>query len=246
MRIKLFTILFALLAISVMAQDQLKVEYEVKPYFEADKALPNMNITMHNSYYELIVDKNESNWDYIERLRNDQDEKEKGMISVSIENNSSGTLYKNIPEGIWVEDTKFDNKDYLIKDNLMEINWTISRESKTILGIKVQKATAVLDDEYKTKVTAWYAPKLVFRNGPEKFEGLPGLILELETEIIHENKGREGTTYTAIKLETLKSNKKIKVPSKGELVTSEELRAIQEASLEKMMEMYKSESVNKD
>lgn len=245
MKILFFTILISLFGIA-SAQDQLKLEYEITPFFETEKAMPNFTVTSKTSYYELIVDKNESNWDYIERLSNEQTLPEKGMMSASFEIKSFGTLYKDISKGIWIEDTQFNSTPYLIKGTLQEIDWKISRESKTILGIHVQKAEGKLDDKNKTQVTAWYAPKLNFKNGPAEFGGLPGLILELETEIKYENGDREGTTYKAIKLETLKSNKKIKIPTKGKEISDTEFKTIQQKYSEEMMKMYKSDGVNKD
>lgn len=245
MKIPFFIILISFLGIA-NAQDQLRIEYEITPFFETERAMPNFVVTSKTSYYELLVGKNESNWDYIERLSNEQILPEKGMMSASFEIKSLGTLYKNISKGTWIEDTQFNSTSYLIHGKLQEIDWKISRESKTILGIHVQKAEGMLDDKNKTQVVAWYAPKLNFKNGPGEFGGLPGLILELETEIKYENGDREGITYKAIKLETLKSNKKIKIPTKGKEISEKEFKTIQQKYSEEMMQKFKSDGVNKD
>ena len=78
----------------------------------------------------------------------------------------------------------FENKTYLIKDSLKNLDWTITKEKRNIAGFDVLKATTTMDDKYKTEVTAWYAPKLNFKNGPDEFWGLPGLILEIEFPFI--------------------------------------------------------------
>lgn len=246
MNIRILVVFFVLMGSFLWAQDQLKVEYEVKPFYESEEKMPNMVMIAKTSYFDLILSKDVSNWDYIERISNEQIEREPGMMYSVFEMKSFGTLHKNISNGVYIEGTEMDNVKYLINGELPKIDWKITRETKQILDFQVQKATAVLDDQYNTKVTAWYAPQLAFKNGPDKYWGLPGLILEIETEIAHESGSREGASYKAVKLSVLKSNKAIKEPTKGEGVTEEEFKQIQEERMAKMMEMFKSEAVDKD
>lgn len=65
------------------------------------------------------------------------------------------------------------------------VKWTITRESKNILGWKCYKATGkVIDPEAENKLTpptiAWFCPELGLRGGPTAYTTLPGMILELE------------------------------------------------------------------
>ncbi len=227
----------------LFSQEKLRVEYEITPFYEP-AVKEAFTVTALVSFYELIVDKDESQYDYLDRIDNTQKDPSEG-ISGTMQIRSLGTLYKNTKDGVWIEDTKFENKAYLIKDSLKKLDWKITKEKKSIAGFEVLKATAKMDDNYNTEVTAWYSPKLNFKSGPDKFWGLPGLILEVESEIKYEDGGREGTKYTAVKVEIISSDKKIKVPSKGIETNQADFEKMQEDHFNKMMEMYKG-GVDKD
>lgn len=58
-----------------------------------------------------------------------------------------------------------------------EFKWQLHNESKKILDYNCKKATV----KYRGReFIAWYATEVPINNGPYVFEGLPGLILELE------------------------------------------------------------------
>ena len=225
-----------------IAQNQLKVEYEVLPYYESNEKSPFEVIAL-SSIYELIVDQEESQYNFIEKIDNTQKEPSQGM-SATLQVRSTGTLYKNTKNGTWTEDKKFENKTYLISDSLKVLDWKITKERKNIAGFDLLKATATMNDKNKTQVTAWYAPKLNFKNGPDQFWGLPGLILEVETEIKYEDGGREGNKYVETKVEVVQS--KIKIPTKGEKISQKDFKEMQENQYKKMMEIYKDSGVDKD
>lgn len=57
-----------------------------------------------------------------------------------------------------------------------DFNWKLEEGSKKVLNYDCKKATLA----YAGRVyTAWYAKEIPIYNGPYKFEGLPGLILEM-------------------------------------------------------------------
>ncbi len=67
---------------------------------------------------------------------------------------------------------------FLGKDNLQNWNWNITDETKIIEGFTCKKAKSVwLGYEY----TAWYTEDIGVAIGPDRFDGLPGLILYLYT-----------------------------------------------------------------
>lgn len=69
-------------------------------------------------------------------------------------------------------------------------NWNILSESKKIDNYLCYKATCTesytaRDGKTKERViTAWFCPELPYSFGPLEFNGLPGLILELEKTVI--------------------------------------------------------------
>lgn len=65
---------------------------------------------------------------------------------------------------------------YEIQQDFPSLDWNITEETKEIGGYHVQQAKAT----YKGRdYVAWFAPDLPFSYGPWKFNGLPGLILEV-------------------------------------------------------------------
>src|SRR5690606_15422895 len=142
------------------------------------------------------------------------------------------------------EEVKSFSKDYLVKDSLSELSWQITKEAKDILEVNVQKATYI-DEENGVELIAWYAPKLNFKNGPDEYWGLPGLILEIEAITHFDDGSKMSRTYTATKIEALKSNKKIVQPTKGMVVTQAKLNQINQENFEKMRQMHEG-GVDKD
>ncbi|MGB3466297.1 MAG: GLPGLI family protein, partial [Cyclobacteriaceae bacterium] len=112
-----------------------------------------------------------------------------------------------------------------------ERRWKITTEQKEILGFTCRKA--VLDDS--TEVVAWYTSEIPTSSGPETFNGLPGIILELEME----NK-----TITAIDAEEA-SDITIEIPEKGKKVTATQFEKIVEKKMKEMQnEFQRTEGSN--
>lgn len=240
-------IFIALLGISLTAQDQLKVEYELtepEENFRTPDLPPGIVIKIPKRYFELMLNKEESIWKSIERINNEQNEADKGTMVARISFPPTGAFYKNVKDKIKVQEVEAYSKDYLVKDSLSEFNWKITKENKEILGIHVQKATFD-DQEYSRELIAWYAPKLNFKNGPDEYWGLPGLILEIEVITHFDDDSKSSQTYFATNIETLKSNKKIAQPTKGIVVTQDELNQIQQTNFERMIKMQE-QGVDKD
>jgi GLPGLI family protein len=68
-----------------------------------------------------------------------------------------------------------NGKMFSVEEKIPIINWTITQETKEMMGVQCQKA--VCDFKGRT-YEAWFCSQLPYNNGPWKLGGLPGLILE--------------------------------------------------------------------
>lgn len=86
------------------------------------------------------------------------------------------SIYKDYQEKELVLAEQVFQYELKYKQELKQMDWQIQPESKEILGFNVQKATGTFSGR---SYEAWFAPELPFLDGPYKFNGLPGLILEI-------------------------------------------------------------------
>ncbi|SHL48252.1 GLPGLI family protein [Flavobacterium xanthum] len=114
---------------------------------------------------------------------------------------------------------KRDDNGNLIKKIHNKLDWEITTESKVIDGYLCYKA--IYYDKFINRkgvnrsipIVAWFAPSLPYGYGPKYFNGLPGLILELND--------RE-TTFYATSIKILRGTEiKIDFP-KGKTVSQEQ------------------------
>lgn len=85
-------------------------------------------------------------------------------------------MYKNLREKFAYYPVETKN---LLKDLNYSISWTTTEATKTILGYKCQQATGSFRGRsYKV----YFTSEIPYRNGPFKFDGLPGLILEVSSD----------------------------------------------------------------
>ncbi len=101
-------------------------------------------------------------------------------------------------------------------------NWKLENETKQIGDYLCYKATSeqvVVNPKgtFKHPIVAWYCPSIPFNFGPKGYDGLPGLILELQVRNI---------TWGATKIELSNESIIIDKPSKGKLITEEEFKKI--------------------
>ena len=125
-----------------------------------------------------------------------------------------GTYYANIDLKKIVNKKIYSGKEFLIE--LPNFKWKLSQESKEIGNYICYKASTTRylegrNGKIERKVTAWYAPDIPYNFGPKDYNGLPGLILELQDDIL---------LIRAFKISIQPKKKKvIKKPNQGEKVT---------------------------
>jgi GLPGLI family protein len=112
-------------------------------------------------------------------------------------------IYKNYPKGsTTVTYRLFRSKSvYRYKETYpLNFNWQLSNEQKRILSYSCQKATCTFRGR---NYTAWFAPEIPIKEGPYKFGGLPGLILQMNDDSCQ-------YTFTCIGIQKAKPNTPIK------------------------------------
>ena len=207
---------------------------------------------MNQKTYFLTFDKNTSTYKQAPKLNAPKPTISGGGIVkvMSIGGSTGDDIYfKNLKAQTFSEETEIMGKKFLVKDELPTYEWELSSETKNIGSYTCYKATFTEEiesvkmsfingetKEEKTKetitTTAWYTPQIPVNNGPDNYQGLPGLILEI-------NDGKKLIVCTEIELNP-KDKIKIKEPENGKVVTQAEFDKIQEKKSKEMLERMKS------
>lgn len=126
-------------------------------------------------------------------------------------------------------------EQFLILDSIKNEKWKLSNETKTIFGQVCRKATLITKStnqglrvmmagsnrnsqqaptEKDIEIIAWYAENLTSPTGPDIYNGLPGVILEMDID-------SGAITFSAIDISAKADLKLLKEPKKGKKVTPE-------------------------
>jgi GLPGLI family protein len=151
----------------------------------------------------------------------------------------STTTYTDLKTQMQYEARSFFEKDFLVIDSVRQISWKISEETKMIAKHLCKKATTTsagqmmrmnfggpppgspkrdstqVRVENKPKdieVVVWYAEDIPVSVGPESFSGLPGAILEV-------NSDNGASITTAVEISGKYSKKELTKPTVGEVMT---------------------------
>lgn len=104
---------------------------------------------------------------------------------------------------------------FLIEDNLTNIEWKLTADTRVIAGFECRKAVGILHDSIA--VFAFYCDELLIPGGPESIHGLPGMILGMGVPRMH-------TTWFATKVEVNGVNiNSVKPATKGKKVNQQEM-----------------------
>lgn len=135
-------------------------------------------------------------------------------------------VYKDLAKDTMIDSRDFMQKQFLITGTPTLRKWKIGTKHKEILGYNCLEAS--FREDSATTMVAWFSPQLPVSNGPSDYQGLPGMILQVDV-----NDGLRMFTASEIKLDSVDTSV-IVAPNKGKEVTAEEFEKIRE---EKMKEM---------
>ena len=189
---------------------------------------------MENKIYELDFNRTESVF------------KEKPKLSVGKSSGFSGLrdrkLYKNIQTKIYKKTRSVPGQKYLVTDTLPDYKWQLTNETKKIGNFTAIKAIGTdpeVDAKDKKdkkatpdKITAWFTPELPIGTGPQKYWGLPGLILELHA-------GKDVFVLTEI-VSNPKEKAAIEEPKEGKVVSEKQFRKEMKQFRENLKKRYKN------
>lgn len=119
---------------------------------------------------------------------------------------SDEIIFKNLKDNLEIQQIESFSKNYLVLDQLKKWDWQLINETKKIGEYTCLKATVLIPvsdeqmNEYEIDIknqsnnttnfvtlekpqpkiiTVWYTTEISIANGPESYNGLPGLILEV-------------------------------------------------------------------
>ena len=118
---------------------------------------------------------NEKETKYItseEKADNNQDDSYSGRSEVF-------TLRHNYEKNTRNDAMDILSKTYIIEDTLAKLDWKIMNDIKDVAGHLCMKAVTT-DTVRLQKTVAWFAMDMPLSGGPDRFYGLPGMILEID------------------------------------------------------------------
>lgn len=207
---------------------------------------------MSTNSFELVFNMNESL--YFEEQALDQQpemfQRHRAMMQAMF-NQSAGEFYKNTDESTYINKRDIYGKPFSIVDSLEQLDWKMTDEVKMIGNYTCFKATTVVkqvvmpatpfgkpkegeegkrptmeDLQQDTEVTAWFTLDIPVNQGPDKYFGLPGLILEVKSEHLT-------ILCTRVELDKDKAQK-VSEPKGGKEVSQEEFDEIMKKKAEEV------------
>ena len=125
--------------------------------------------------------------------------------------------YNNYDSGHTITTKQVFEKLYRLDDSLLNIEWKITNDTRTIAGFECRKAVGKFFDSLY--VVAFYTEEITAPAGPGNYNGLPGMILGIAFPRFY-------TTIFATKLElTLPKPTELAPSAKGKKVTRKDMFA---------------------
>ena len=200
---KLLTItIMCLVAIAAIAQEKADIEVS----YTASRVNLRDGSNISPNQYILLANANESKFyspitEYIDSLQStpEGDAKYKEMtrgayLSGKIDDiprrDGSYYIFKSMTDGKMRYYDVNGVEKYCYEEKIPQIEWELTDSTKSILGYECQMATGNL---HGRRWKVWFTTDLPVMNGPWKFSGLPGLILEAT-----DNSGLYNFTATGI------------------------------------------------
>lgn len=244
MKNKKFIVLIIFLVSShfVLSQKKIEVIYKTAVAFDEDV----MNIDKKFGYLKQAIDvsdkvryvlKIDDSISAFSKIENNSIDK---MASYMLDAVSGipKLIYTDLKKNEIISVPKFDGaiikeNEFLIKNSIIK-DWELVNEEKYIEKYKCFKAICKREVKLKKgveiqNVIAWYCPQLPYSFGPSTYNGLPGLVLELQ---------EKNVTFGVESLQPLE-DLQIQKPNRGKIITQENYIKITEERFETLRQMSK-------
>lgn len=188
---KLFLILFFVFFSNSYSQT-LKGVYTIQPLKGVGDSSELDEKSKKPSFFSYVFSENKSLHELINREETSIDTVYKEYAEVPGEKFASIVKTIHPKDAFYYKDFKTynyrvyfdqDNKETYISDNMPKYEWKLINEQKIISGYKCKKATTIKKMYGRTmNIVAWYCEELTINDGPMDFSGLPGFIMQIESD----------------------------------------------------------------
>ncbi len=172
----------------------------IKKYPQTKAQFEEEDEVAENLFLELAFVDNKSSFKTLKSLSVGNRNSAKALIELLA---AKGVYFTDLNKKTQILQTKYGREQHNIQNEIGEIDWTLTKETKKIGDFVCYKAIykkKILDAYHE--VMAWYAPSVPLSFGPKEYAGsLPGLIMELDEPSIN---------YRCVSIE-INPNKKIQI-----------------------------------
>lgn len=86
-------------------------------------------------------------------------------------------VYSSLEAQTRLSEKEIAGEKFVVSDSVRKIQWRITNETRTIAGFECRRANALIFDS--VYVVAFFSGDIVPSGGPDTFNGLPGMILQV-------------------------------------------------------------------
>lgn len=200
------------------------IKYKQTIYFEFENMPADMPKSME-SFFRLTIKNDESLYE------KDPDVKIQSTDSENVPRmfrrmRPTKTTYKNLTSSKVIEHQNMFGKDFLVMDSIENYKWKISAsEQKVVAGYTCMKA---FYKDSTNNFVVFFTTQIPKKTGPDKFGGLPGVILEVQSAQTH-------IIATEIIVAPVPD---ISIPSKGDKMNRKEFNDLVKQKTEEMRQMW--------
>lgn len=197
---------------------------------EMDLLTKKMLNTANNMQFALIFNNKKSLFHIVDKLSVDNREEAKYSIPILNGISAAFPIYIDLASQSFFKKIELGGANHLIRTPLDMIHWDITDDVKTMDNYILKKAKSIHTQENGTKleITAWFCPEIAVPFGPAVYNGLPGLIMDLEVKEVLSEYKKLGFTYH-FRIKSLKTipYEEIAIPIKDyQILTEEQSEAV--------------------